>query len=70
MVLVVENLSANAGDASDRFDPWVGSIPWSKKWHPTTVFLPGKFHGQKSLLDYSPWGHQKKEKRELNTTTI
>ena len=40
-----------------RFHPWVGTIPWSRKWHPTSVFLPGKFHGQRSLVDYSPWGH-------------
>ena len=35
-----------------RFDPWVGKIPWSRKWQPTAVFLPGKFHGQKNLADY------------------
>ena len=23
-----------------RFHPWVGKIPWSRKWHPTPVFLP------------------------------
>ena len=38
------------------FDPRVGKIPWSRKWWPTPVFLPGKFHGQRSLADYSPWG--------------
>ena len=31
-----------------RFDPWVGKIPWSRKWQPTPVFLPGKFYGQKT----------------------
>jgi len=35
--------------------PWVAKIPWSRKWQPTTVFLPGKFHGQKSLLGFSAW---------------
>ena len=30
-----------------RFDPWVGKIPWSRKWQPTSVFMPGKFHGQR-----------------------
>ena len=34
------------------FDPWVGKIPWSKKWQPTPVFLPGKFHWQRSLAGY------------------
>ena len=36
---------------------------WSRKWQLTPVFLPGKFHGQRSLEGYSPWGH-----RESNTT--
>ena len=47
MMLVVKNLPANAGDSG------VGLIPGSKisgegKWQPTLVFLPGKFHGQRS----------------------
>ena len=41
-----------------EFDPWVRKIPWRRKWQPTLVFLPGKFHGQRSLADYSPWGHE------------
>ena len=36
-----------------RSDPWVGKIPWSRDWLPTPVFLPGEFHGQKSLASYS-----------------
>ena len=32
-----------------RFNPWVKKIPRSRKWQPTPVFLPGKFHGQRSL---------------------
>ena len=31
------------------FNPWVGMIPWSRKWQPTPVFLAVKAHGQKSL---------------------
>ena len=38
-----------------RFDPWVRKIPWRRKRQPTPVFLPGKSHGQRSLLDYSSW---------------
>ena len=34
----------------------VGKIPWRRKWQPTPVFLPGKFHGQRSLVGYSEWG--------------
>ena len=37
-------------------DPWVRKILWRRKWQPTPVFLPGKSHGQRSLVGYSPWG--------------
>ena len=46
-----------------RFDPWVGKIPWRGKWQPSLVFLPGKFHGQRSLAGPSPRGG-----KELHTT--
>ena len=36
------------------FDPWVRKILWRRKWQPTPVFLPGEFHEQRSLVDYSP----------------
>ena len=32
------------------FNPWVGKIPWKLAWQPTPVFLPGKFHGRRSLV--------------------
>ena len=32
---------------------------WRRKWQPTPVFLPGKFHGQRNLAGYSPWGHKR-----------
>ena len=32
------------------FNPWVGKILWSRKWHPTPVCLLGKFHGQRSMV--------------------
>ena len=34
---------------------WVGTIPWRRKWQPTPAFLPGKSHGQRDLVGYSPW---------------
>ena len=37
--------------------------PLEKKWQLTPVFLPGKFHGQRSLADYSPW-----DSKELDMT--
>ena len=33
-----------------RLDPWVGKIPWRRKWQPTPVFLPGESRGQGSLV--------------------
>ena len=45
------------------FDPWVRKILWRRKWQPTPVLLPGKFHGWRSLVGYSPWGC-----KELDTT--
>ena len=46
---------------------WVlspGSIPWRKDWLPTPVFLPGEFHGQRSLVGCSPWGHKESDTTE------
>ena len=56
---MANNLSANAGDARDA-----SSIPWSRKRHPTPLFLPGKFHGQRSLLGYSPWSCKESDMTE------
>ena len=39
-------------------------IFWSRKWQPTPGFLPGKFHGQRSMGDYSPWGHKELDTNE------
>jgi len=47
-----------------RFYLCVGKTPWRKKWQPTPVFLPGKSHGQRSLVGYSPWGHKESEATE------
>ena len=44
--------ACNVGDPG--FTPWVGKIPWRRKWQPTSVFLPGKSYGQRSLAGYSP----------------
>ena len=46
------------------FDPWVGKIPWRRRWHPTPVLLPGKSHGRKSLVGYSPWGREESDTTE------
>ena len=57
VVIVVKNLPANAGDTKRcKFNPWVGKIPWRRKWQPTPVFFPGESHGERSLEGYSPLG--------------
>ena len=44
-------------------------IPWKREWLPTPVFLPGEFHGQRSLAGYSPWGHKESDTAERLTHT-
>ena len=44
-----------------------GLDPWSRKWQPTAVFLPGKFHGQRSLVGYSPGGSKESDMTEQLT---
>ena len=39
-----------------EFDLWAGKIPWKRAWQSTPIFLPGEFHGQRSLASYRPWG--------------
>ena len=47
-----------------RFNPWVGKIPWRRIWQPTAVFCCGEFHGQRSLVGYSPWDHKESDMTE------
>ena len=44
---------------------WVGKIPWRRAWQLTSIFLPGEPHGQRSLVDYSPWSHKELDMTEL-----
>ena len=44
-----------------------GKIPWRKEWQPAPVFLPGEFLGQRTLVGYSPWGHQESDMTEQLT---
>ena len=47
-----------------EFDPWVGKIHWRREWLHAPVLLPGEFHGQRSLVGYSPWGHKESDMTE------
>ena len=56
---MVKNLSTNAGVTENEGSiPRLGKIPWRRKWQPTQVFLHGESHGQRSLVGYSPQGHE------------
>ena len=45
------------------FCTFLGKTPWRREWLPSPVFLPGESYGQRSLVDYSPWG-----RKELSMT--
>ena len=47
-----------------QLDPWVGKIPWGRKWQPTPVFLPGESQGRGSLVGCSPWCHTESDMTE------
>ena len=64
MVLLVAQMVKNLPALQDT---QVQSLGWEdslvgRAWQPTPVFLPGEFHGLKSLAGYSPWGY-----KELDT---
>ena len=44
-------------------------VPLERERLPTSVFLPGEFHGQRSLAGYSPWGHKELDTTEQPTVT-
>ena len=48
---------------------WVREIPWRRECQPTPVSLPGEFHGQRSLVGYSPWGCKESDMTEWLTHT-
>ena len=53
-----------------RFNHWVSKSPWRREWQPTPVFLPGELHGQRSLEDYSPWGHKESDTTEQDNLSL
>ena len=67
MAQTVKNLPACR---RPRFDPWVRKIPCRRNWQSTPVFLLGEFHGQRSLVGYSPWGCRELDMTEWLTHTL
>ena len=71
MTQLVKNLPVRQ---EPQFESWVGQIHqrrdklptlgWRRKWHPTPVLLPGKSHGWRSLVGYSPWSPEESDTTE------
>ena len=65
VALVVKNPPANTGDSKRlEFNPWIRKIPWRRAWQPTPAFLPWESYGQRSLANYSPYGHKESDNTE------
>ena len=54
----------NSSNSVHSINNWYLYTHWRRQWHPTPVFLPGKSHGRRSLVDCSPWGHQESDTTE------
>ena len=57
----------SACNERDRFNPWVRKISWRRECLPTSLFLPGELHGQRSLSGCSPWGLKESDMTERLT---
>ena len=53
-----------------RFKPWVGKSPWRREWQSTPIFLPGKSHGQGSLVGYGSWDCKESDTTERLSVTL
>ena len=63
--VAVKNPPANAGDTRDPDSiPGWGRSPGEGNGNPLQCYLPGKSHGQRNLVDCSPWGHKESDKTE------
>ena len=58
----MQETACNAGDMG--LNPGSGRFPQRRKWHPTPVLLPGKSHGRRSVVGYSPWGCKESDMTE------
>ena len=73
LVLILIGLPRWCSDKSSYqwrcgFEPWVREIPWSIKWQPAPVFLPGKHHGKRNLAGNSPWSRIESDMTERLST--
>ena len=66
---MVKNPPANAGDPRNKgLIPELGRSPGIENGNPLQYFLPEKFHGQRSLAGYSPWGCKESDTTEQPST--
>ena len=62
--LVAQTVQRQSTIGGPVFHPWVRKIPWKRRWQPTPVLLPGKSHGLRSLVGYSPFGLKESDTTE------
>ena len=70
MAQIVKNPTANVGDARDTGSILGRDNPWRREWQSTPAFLPGEFHGQRSLVGYSPLSHKEWDTTERLTLSL
>ena len=68
--LVVQTVKNLLAMWETGFDSRIRKIPWRRAWLSTPVFLPGEFHGQRSLMGYSPLGHKEWDMTERLTLSL
>ena len=64
---MVKNLLAMQ---ESKFSPWLEKMAWRREWQHIPLFLPGKSHGQRSLVGYSPWGCKESDIAEQLTFSL
>ena len=60
-----ESKAAACSAGRPGLEPCVRNILWRRKWQPTPVPLPGKSHGQRSPVGYSPWDRKQSDTTEV-----
>ena len=68
--LVTQMVKIHLQCRSPGFNHRVGKILWRREWLPIPVYFPEKLHGQRSLADYSPWGHKESDMTEKLTLSV
>ena len=66
--LILATCQPGEGSPGSQGSLWFRTLPY--KGHPTPVFLPWKFHGQRSLASYSPWSHKESDMIKQAQTTL